>query len=138
MLLVNEGFVHDAHSAASGKGMPGVRVVGSPIACESTVAEDIRSGIDKVLNELIAGLTKPLTEEEKSPQIKVEKQPRIAFKGNLREVNEFFYRKGWGDGLPILPPSETAVAEMLEGTDLPADRVTQVELPFDNVFPCWG
>jgi len=129
VLLVNEGFVHDAHSAASGKGMPGIRVVGSPIACESTVAEDIRSGIDLVLNDLVAALTKPLTEEEKSPQIKVEKQPRIAFKGNLMQVNQFFYRKGWGDGLPILPPSEKAVAEMMEGTDLPADHVVAKLIP---------
>jgi hypothetical protein len=84
VLLANRGFVNDAHSAASGKGMPGIRVVGSPIACESTVAEDIQSGIDGVFDELVAGLTRPLTEEEKSPQIKTEKPPRIAFKGNLR------------------------------------------------------
>jgi len=109
--------------------MPTIRVVGSPIACESTVAEDIQAGIDGVFDELVAALTKPLTEEEKSPQMKTEKEPRIAFKGDLRAVNEFFYRKGWGDGLPILPPSEKAVAEMLQGTDLPADHVVAKLIP---------
>ena len=103
MLLANRGFVNDAHSAASGKGMPGVRVIGTTIACESTVAENIESGIDEAFDDIITALTKPLTNKEKSPQIKSGKQPRIAFKGTYQDVNQFFYRKGWGDGLPITP-----------------------------------
>ncbi len=129
MLLANRGFVNDAHSAASGKGMPGVRVLGTPIACESTVAEDIKSGIDKVFEQIIAELTRPLTEEEKSPRADAETPPRVAFKGTNEEVNQFFYRKGWGDGLPIVPPSEAAVAEMMKGTDLPPDHVVAKIIP---------
>jgi len=129
VLLANRGFVNDAHSAASGKGMPGVRVLGTTIACESTVAEDIRSGIDGALDDIIAALTRPLSDEEKSPKMNTEKAPRIAFKGDLREVNDFFYRKGWGDGLPIYPPSEQAVAEMMQGTDLPADHLVAKIIP---------
>jgi len=129
VLLANRGFVNDAHSAASGKGMPGVRVLGTSVACESTEAEDIKSGIDKVFEEIIAGLTRPLTEEEKSPRADVEAQPRIAFKGTYDEVNQFFYRKGWGDGLPIVPPSEAAVEEMMKGTDLPPDHIVAKIIP---------
>ena len=129
MLLANRGFVNDAHSAASGKGMPGVRVIGTTIACESTVAENIESGIDEAFDDIITALTKPLTNKEKSPQIKSGKQPRIAFKGTYQDVNQFFYRKGWGDGLPITPPSEEAVAEMMTGTDLPADHVVAKVIP---------
>jgi len=129
VLLANRGFVNDAHSAASGKGMPGVRVLGTSIACESTVAEDIKSGIDKVFDEIIAELTRPLTEEEKSPRADVETPPRIAFKGTYEDVNQFFYRKGWGDGLPVVPPSEAAVEEMMKGTDLPPDHVVAKIIP---------
>lgn len=109
--------------------MPGVRVLGTSIACESTVAADIASGIDAVLDDIIAALTRPLTQEEKSPQIKTEQQPRIAFKGSLQDVNHFFYRKGWGDGLPITPPTEAAVAEMMTGTDLPPNHVVAKLIP---------
>jgi hypothetical protein len=129
VLLANQGFVTDAHSAASGKGMPGVRVLGTPIACESTVAEDIQAGIDGALDDIIAALTKPATEEEQSPKVNIEKPPRIAFKGTFTEVNQFFYRKGWADGLPIVPPSEEAVKEMLTGTDLPADHIVTKLIP---------
>jgi len=121
--------MNDAHSAASGKGMPGVRVIGTPIACESTVAEDIQAGIDGALDQIIAALTDPLTEEEKSPDKFVETPSRIALTGTLEEVNEFFYRKGWGDGLPILPPTEEAVADMMTGTDLPPDHVVTKLIP---------
>ena len=109
--------------------MPGVRVLGTPIACESTVAADIASGIDGALDAIVAALTQPLTEEEKSPQVKTEERPRIAFKGTYEDVNQFFYRKGWGDGLPITPPSEEAVAMMLTGTDLPADHIVTKLIP---------
>jgi hypothetical protein len=129
VLLANRGFVNDAHSAASGKGMPGVRVIGTTIACESTVAADIESGIDAVLNDIVTALTKPLTAEEKSPQAKNEKPPRIAFTGSYQDVNYFYYRKGWSDGLPIIPPTEAAVAEMMTGTDLPADHVVTKLIP---------
>ena len=109
--------------------MPGIRVLGTPIACESTVAEDIQAGIDGALDKIIAALTDPLTEEEKSPEKFVETPSRIAFTGTLEEVNQFFYRKGWGDGLPILPPTEEAVAQMMAGTDLPPDHVVAKLIP---------
>jgi hypothetical protein len=129
VILANNGFVNDAHSAASGKGLPGLRVIGTPIACEATVASDIEAGVTGALNDIIAALTKPLTPEEKSPQIKTEKPPGIAFKGTLEDVNQFYYRKGWTDGLPILPPTEEAVAGMMKGTDLPADHVVAKIIP---------
>ena len=129
MLLANYGFVNDAHSAVSGKGMPGVRVIGTTIACESTVEADIESGITGALDEIIASLTKPLTQEESSPQPRTELEPRIAFKGNYQDINNFYYRKGWSDGLPISPPTEAAVADMMTGTDLPADHMVAKLIP---------
>ena len=129
MVLANRGFIRDAQAAASVKGMPGVRILAENIACESTVPEDIEGGITAVLPEIIAALTKPLTPDEKSPKPKTEKPPRIVFKGNLQEVNHFFYSKGWTDGLPVVPPTEKAVAEMMAGTDLPPDHVVAKMVP---------
>ncbi len=128
--LCNKDFVIDAKSAASSKGMPGLRVVAETIPCECDVTEKIEAGVNAVVDEIIASLTKPLTAEEKSPKPKeVEKLSRIVFKGNLEEVNQFFYKRGWSDGLPIIPPTEEAVQEMLTGTDLPADHVVDKILP---------
>jgi hypothetical protein len=129
VILANRGFVTDAHSAASGKGLPGLRVLAESIACESTESSDIESGVDAVMNDIVSALTRPLTAEEKAPQPKTEKPPNIIFKGNLEAVNQFFYRKGWSDGLPIFPPTEEAVAEMMQGTDLPPDHIVAKIIP---------
>ncbi|OGO40100.1 MAG: hypothetical protein A2147_05335, partial [Chloroflexi bacterium RBG_16_57_8] len=129
VVLVNRGFVNDARSAASGKGLPGVRVVPESVACESNVAKDLESGVSAVMDDIVAGLTKPLTAEEKSPKKETEQLSRIVFKGSLQEVNRFFYQRGWSDGLPIMPPTEEAVAEMLTGTDLAPDHVVTKIIP---------
>jgi len=109
--------------------MPGIRIVGESVACESTVISEIEEGVAAAMKEVIEGLTRPLSPEEKSPKQQTGKTPRIAFKGSLQEVNQFFYRKGWGDGLPIIPPTEEAVAEMLTGTDLLPDHIVAKIIP---------
>ncbi len=42
---------------------------------------------------------------------------------SLDEINTTLYAQGMTDGLPILPPTEERVAEMLRGTDLPGEHV---------------
>jgi hypothetical protein len=124
VMLAYEFFGNDARSAAVNKGMPGVRVVLEPIVSECTDMEEIEDGVTGVMGEVIAALTRPLTAEEESPKPReAEKPSRIIFKGNLEEVNRFFYQRGWADGLPIIPPTEEAIAEMLTGTDLPPDHL---------------
>jgi hypothetical protein len=122
-LLIYEYFVNDARSAASSRGLPGVRLVPEPIVSECSVNEEIEAGVDSILDNLIGALTGPLTQEEKAPKPAEHSKLGIVFKGTGSEVNRFFYQRGWTDGLPILPPTEEAVAEMLTGTDLPRDHV---------------
>jgi hypothetical protein len=124
VLLANEGFVTDGRSASSNKGMPALRIVPETMPCECSVAEDAESAIAKVIGRVADGLIAPLTAEEASPKAKVrETLSRTIFKGSIGELNRFYYRKGWGDGLPVIPPTEEAVREMLAGTDLPPDHM---------------
>jgi hypothetical protein len=110
--------------------MPGIRIVLESIPGHTTLVEYIDKGISDVLDDIIAALTKPLTPEEKSPKSAESENPsKIIFKGNLKEVNHFFYRRGWTDGSPIIPPTEEEVAEMLTGTDLPPDHVVAKVMP---------
>ena len=109
--------------------MPGIRIVGESVACESTVKSEIEEGIAAAMKDVVEGLTKPLSPEEKSPKQQTGKTPRVAFKGSLQEVNRFYYSKGWTDGLPIIPPTEAAVAEMMTGTDLPPDHIVATIIP---------
>ena len=129
MLLANEGFVMDALSAASSRGMPGIRVLGTSIPCETNEKSEIETGVAAAMENIVAALTGPLTADEKSPVPRFEKSPRIVFTGSYEEVNLYFYRKGWTDGLAIAPPTEKAVAEMMTGTDLPPDHIVTRLIP---------
>jgi hypothetical protein len=123
---VFEHFHNDAMSAASSRGMPVIRIVPETVVSESTVKATIDAAVAAVFANVITVLTRPLTAEEKTPKRREpENPPRIIFKGSLEEVNRFFYQRGWTDGLPIIPPTEEAVAEMLTGTDLPADTLIE-------------
>jgi hypothetical protein len=129
-VLVNEGFAFDARSAASGKGMPGVRVVTETVPCECTVPDRIAAGVQGAMPGLVAALTAPLTEEERSPRPpEVDSASGVVFEGDLAEVQRFYHRRGWTDGLPVIPPTEEAVAEMLCGTDLPREQVVGKMIP---------
>ena len=121
MGLCDRGFLADARSAASSREMPGVRSLG--VIGSAPTDEQIRNEISTAMNEIITALTKPLTEGEKFPRKEIEKHPPIAFKGSFKEVNRFFYKRGWTDGFPIVPPTEEEVAEMLTGTDQPREYV---------------
>jgi len=109
--------------------MPGIRVLPLNVACESTVAADIEAGTAVAMQGIVELLTKPLTPQEKTPKPSAAKPQKIVFKGSYEEVNRFFYQEGWTDGLPIVPPSEDAVKEMMTGTDLPADHVVAKVIP---------
>lgn len=123
MALANEGFVTDGRSAASNKGMPTVKIVSETVPCECNIKEDADVGIRAAMDAIIEGLTKA-SDDECAPKRKDRgAPPRIVFKGSLEDVNRFFYKRGWGDGLPLVPPTEAAVAEMLAGTDLPPGHV---------------
>ena len=39
------------------------------------------------------------------------------------EINKLFYKRGWSDGLPIVPPTMERVKAMMQGADLDPDYV---------------
>lgn len=47
----------------------------------------------------------------------------------LEDEHEAIYARGWSDGLPVVPPTETRVLAMLEGTSRAADEVVAVVPP---------
>jgi hypothetical protein len=97
------------------------------IPSECTSREEIRRGVDVVFERVLQALLDPPTDEEAHPEVQspVLEEPveGIVYRGTLEEVNRYFYRMGWTDGFPVVPPTVRAVEEMLRGTDLPADHV---------------
>ncbi|MDR7563755.1 MAG: hypothetical protein QN134_09440 [Armatimonadota bacterium] len=124
--LCNVGFVQDAVASAAVRGVPGLRIVPEEIPSECTSREEIHSGVDRVFDQILRALLDPPTDRESSPEaqgLQEEGVEGVVYRGTLEEVNRYFYRMGWTDGLPIVPPTPRAVEEMLRGTDLEPDHV---------------
>ena len=57
---------------------------------------------------------------------------KLTVEDSMEVVTSLFIEKGWSDGLPVIPPTEQAVAKMLTGTKRdPADLVATIP-------PSWG
>jgi hypothetical protein len=92
--------------------------------------EEIDACISTAMDSIINALIKPLSPEEESPRPKeTEQLSGPVFKGSLGDINRFFYKRGWTDGLPVVPPTEEAVDEMLTGIDLPRDHLVGKLIP---------
>ena len=57
---------------------------------------------------------------------------RLEVRGSVMDINDHFYEQGWTDGLPIIPPTEDLVLEMLEASPLPAGQVLGKIPPLDG------
>jgi hypothetical protein len=130
VMLVNKDLAAIARTGASVRDVAGLRFIQTTIpdlsaffSLEGVVEDIIRPGVASIIDNIVAALTDPLTKEEKTPAKEVTEAPRAVFKGDLEGVHRFFYQKGWTFGMPIIPPTEEAVREMLTGTNLPVNHV---------------
>jgi hypothetical protein len=127
VFVVDEPFKTDVQITCDKEGMSHLRRLTVPHPCGDVPEEQLPT----LASQLLAALTDSLTEEEESPAAKkIKRLSRLVFEGTLEEMNDFFYRRGWTDGLPIMPPTEDSVEAMLTGTSHPHDEtVTEVMLP---------
>ncbi|MCC6196099.1 MAG: hypothetical protein IT518_16710 [Burkholderiales bacterium] len=125
VFIVDRGFEADTQITCDKEGMPQLRRVLVPHPCgEVSDAE-----LPNILPQLVDALTRPLTEAERSPPpLAIERPGRVAFEGTLAEVNRFFCKRGWSDGLPIIPPTDKAVREMLACTSHAPDEVVTTRM----------
>lgn len=118
-------------------GMPRVRIATVPSA-DYNAAKDSEALMDKVvdgcIDDIIAKLTTPLTEEEKeSFDVSCDQGPKTFTGSSYSEAYEKFQQfcmdTHIGDGLAVAPPTKEAVEWMLTGTTYPRDKVIGVMEP---------
>jgi len=129
--FVIRDFVPLAQHTAQGQGLPEARIAVYDGAIYTHSDEEIdRQIAERVVQQVVDGLTKPVP----ASAARAEEPPadRPVFKGSFEEVNEFFYRRNWTDGLPIVPPTTEKVAEFLKFTDRDPDEEVAV-LPLANL-----
>jgi hypothetical protein len=63
---------------------------------------------------------------------------QIVFEGTLDEVQEFFIRRQWTDGLPVIPPTIDRIEKFLRYTDRPRSEVLGALLPENREATVWN
>jgi hypothetical protein len=75
-------------------------------------------------DNIVKALTIPLTvNEKKSGKFQPPRPNAVVLTGTLAEIQDRFYKEGWTDGLPIIPPTKENVSKMLKGTKHAPDEV---------------
>ncbi len=120
VMIAAPGFVKQAKSAANSAGLSELCVAEYPGAFASHTREELLSNTRKVLwpqvKEGLMGGSRSRTTADAQELVPT------ALSGTLAEIQRIFLDSGWTDGLPLVPPTEQAVAEFLRFTDLPPDR----------------
>ncbi|MEX2147603.1 MAG: UGSC family (seleno)protein [Candidatus Rokuibacteriota bacterium] len=125
--LTCEGFIGQAATTATGLGLPGLPVAIVPGHVDVQTVDELRAN---VLGVTVEGVIQGLTAAPEKATDHVEPDPgAVVFEGTPDEINRFFYENGWGDGLPIVPPTAARVEEFLRCTDRDADEELGVLLP---------
>jgi len=141
VFVVGDNATHTSKMSAEDAGLPSIRIVSLPsidyYPNRSTV-ENIRPVAESSIDAIISALTRPLTPEEKNPKLKAKKYPDETititaddYESALESFNQLYLENHWGDGLPLIPPTEQAVQQMLSGTRRSPDEVIG-RIPYRN------
>ncbi len=128
--IITNTFETAVRESLYGKGMSNLRVTYVPHPVAYRPPEECREKIlgknpvsgRQVIEEVIEGLTSPLTEEEKNTGLIEKPQQRLLEPDTPENLNKFFLNNGWTSYMPIVLPTEERVAEMLKGTSRKPDE----------------
>jgi len=112
-------------------GRPDMAFVEVPHPMGMVSLPDIRAKAEQSFGEILRMATQWKPSRTEIPGLGKPAYPaeRIKFKGTYESLNKMFYEKKWSLGLPIIPPTPDAVAEMLKGTTRKPEEVVWVVPP---------
>jgi hypothetical protein len=123
-------------------GMPGLPVVYVPHPLGGLKSVEVQGKANAVLEQVIQALTgkriMPIgsagqVPERIAPPDSAGQMPeRITLPDSAEQAYEEYLRRGWTDGLPILPPTEEAVEKMILACGMDPQRVVA------SIPPLWG
>ncbi len=129
-----DSFLDDAQATADSLGMKALPVVTTGAAFTSVTEEEVISRVDGLIDDVIHALTTAPGVPEEKTTLSAMGPPTLTFEGEdlldaIELMNKAFLQKGWGDGFPIMPPTQAAVAKMLRGTSRQPDEVVAILEP---------
>ncbi len=135
VMIVSHGFEAQTAAAAKVYGVPELRYVVAPLNYKSLTPEQAIAQTDPLVGDIIRLLTSPVGHPQVVRKISIGRE-KEQFQGIDRfeayeKFNEAFLQNDWGDGYPLLPPTEERVSELLRGTTRRPEDVVCI-LPPEN------
>ena len=128
--IASSGFQKDTVATAKAFGMETAPFVTIPCVITSVSPEESSREIEKQIDSIINGLTNPdsLRIDSSDEEAYRTDGPSITFQGKDKldaweNFNKDFLDKGWGDGFPLIPPTEERVNLILSGTTLSPEHI---------------
>ena len=92
--------------------MPALPVVKVRHPMATAGEQDVAAQVREALPQIIAALSEPIPgAAPERPLDERHGEPRLT--GTVDEIGEVFYRRGWTDGLPVVPPTDDKIGAML-------------------------
>lgn len=112
--LCTEPFVKQAQTIAAMMGMPSLAIISvpHPLARENVGPEQVHhiaQGIQEKISQTLAE-----SPHERRQISEAAPKTEALQAADIFQAVELFYKRGWTDGLPIVPPTMARVQEMLE------------------------
>ncbi|MBI2910081.1 MAG: hypothetical protein HYX92_20765 [Chloroflexi bacterium] len=134
--LVAVDFVRQARAIARAIGAENLAIAEYPGVIMTDAADELRRKVADVLLESVVRGLATAAEDAVKP---VEPEPHdIVFKGTLRQVQQFFYKNLWTDGLPIIPPTVDEIQSFLTFTDRSPEEVIGILPPENRQATVWN
>jgi hypothetical protein len=125
VVVGTDAFTSLARSTAAAEGMPHVAHVTVPHPIGGIDPAMIRDRAGAVVDDVLAALTR-----DRAPAVAVASGGlRVSVPDDLDELQQFVLDRGWGDGLPVLPPTHARLARLLDAWAGPRDRVVVTLAP---------
>jgi hypothetical protein len=130
VLLLSTPFVPLAASQARILGMPSVPTVVLAHPIGGTPLESVLSKLDAALDEIVGKLTTALpTASAAAPASDPGEWVDIDSGDEWSDLQVEFGKRGWGDGLPLVPPTAERLEAMIRGAGLAAETVVGLLAP---------
>ena len=128
VVIAGPGFSDQARYTARNNGVPVMRIAEYPGAFTADSEETLIRNTREVLwPQIVKALTTPFTEEEINAAAAIHGDIRDdVFYGTLDEINDYFKKQNWTDGLPFIPPTYEKVTEYLKYTPYRYDETIAV------------
>jgi hypothetical protein len=129
VLIVSTSFVGLARSQAKALGMPALPMVVLPHPLGGSPLDTVLAKVDNAFDEIVARFTAPLAVESETAVDEGGERVELSYTDEWTDLQREMMKRGWGDGLPLVPPTEERVGAMTLGAGLPADQVVAVIAP---------